>query len=418
MRNVAVCMSRLVFVVAIIAFVRGTVAAETLREVLRANTAPPSEESLPNLDKPITSYQTLDDAQNFLIAYYVNSGSGILDGPLIVSRFDKAVRSWQTKEISKGAIQDDTCLGSAVGAHSTGDRIYLELHINPSASCTLVLSQDLAVQKVLEGWFLGAFADGRVVYHDNEVHFASVHAAELSLFDPRTNHVEKIYPRKPFQSIRSAHIEKMLGFYAHNPDWCNQHNNPCDPEWFDNDISGDVATSDKTDSLAFVVRFDNTNYWIDADRAKLEAFRETRKYLREHPAAPPDALLLYFFSDLGRIGRLNLKQTVLASFVVNADLHDFLGAAFEAKEAAPERMENFTAKFGPRWGNDTLRKQFLQAIETPPEFTDVLYVYRNLSHPDALEYRELLLEDWKSRFGDAPLATVLDADTLRQIFDH
>lgn len=340
--------------------------AETLGEVLRIQNAPAAEQSLPNLDKVITSYQVLDDAKNFLIAYYVDNGQGTLDGPLIVSRFDKPARSWQTKELRGDEMRDDSCFGSAIGAQSVGDRIYLELHINPSASCTLVLSYDLAVQKVLSGWFLGAFPDGRVVYHNNEIHFAPVHAAELSIFNPKTSQEIKIYPRKPFQSIRAAHIQKMLGFYAHNPDWCNTHNSPCDPEWFDNDIQGGVSISDKTDSLAFVIQFDNTNYWTDAERTKLEAFRETRNHLKEHPDAAQDALLLYFFSDLGRIGRLNVKQSVLDMFVPTPELHDFLAAAFEAKEAAPERFQDFTAKFGPQWKNDPLRKQFLQGIETPP----------------------------------------------------
>jgi hypothetical protein len=422
MNRFSPCAARLVLVASFTALTCGALPAETLREVLRAQKAPGAGQSLPNLDKTITSYQVLDDAKNFLIAYYVNDGSGTLDGPLVVSRFDKPAQIWQTKELSSAVLRNDSCLGSATGAQSVGDRIYLELHINPSASCTLVLSRDLAVQKVLSGWFLAPFADGRVVYHGNEIHFAPVHAAELSLYDPRTNQESKIYPRKPFQSVRAAHIEKMLGFYAHNPDWCNTHNNPCDPEWFDNDIQGDVSVSDKTDSLAFVVQFDNTNYWTDKERARLEAFRETRNHLKEHPdAAPdsaPDALLLYFFSDLGRIGRLNMKQAVLDLFVSSPELHDFLAAAFEAKEAAPERFQDFTAKFGPRWGNEPLRKQFLQGIETPPEFTSVLYVYRNLAHPDAIEYRELSPSDWKARYGGAPPAKALEADTLQQIFEH
>jgi hypothetical protein len=414
--------ARLALAASITALASGALPAETLREVLRAQNAPATEKSLPNLDKTIASYQVLDDAKNFLIAYYVNDGGGTLDGPLIVSRFDKPARTWQTKELSRNVLRDDSCFGSAIGAQSVGDRIYLELHINPSASCTVVLSHDLAVQKVLGGWFLGAFADGRVIYHDNEIHFAPVHAAELSLFDPKTGQEFKIYPRKPFQGIRAAHIEKMLGFYAHNPDWCSTHNNPCNPEWFDNDLQGDVSINDKTDSLVFTVQFDNTNYWTDKERARLEAFRETRNHLKEHPdAAPasvPDALLLYFFSDLGRIGRLNMKQAVLDMFVPSPELHDFLAAAFAAKEAAPERFQDFTAKFGPQWGNEPLRKQFFQAIQTPPEFTNVLYVYRNLRRPEAIEYRELLLDDWKTRFGGGPPAKALDAEVLRQIFEH
>jgi hypothetical protein len=418
MRKPPACIARFVFLAVIAAFVHGTVSAETLSEVLRAQKAPGGEQSLPNLDKTITSYEVLDDAKNFLIAYYLNDGSSRFDGPLIVSRFDKPAHTWQTKELTGTLLQDDTCLGSVIGAQSAGGRIYLELHINPSASCTVVLSDDLSVQKVLSGWILGTFADGRVVYHDNEIHFAPVHAAELSVFDPKISQEFKIYPRKPFQGIRSAHIEKIRSFYEHNTDWCNAHNNPCDPEWFDSDIEGDIAINDKTDSLAFVVRFDSTSYWGDAERTKLEAFRETRKYLREHPGDSPDALLSYFFSDLGRIGRLNMKQALLALFLENRELHDFLADAFAAKEAAPENLQNFIAKFGPLWGKDSLRDQFLQAIETPQEFTNVLYVYRNLAHPDAIEYRELLLDEWKTRSGNALPIKALDANALQQIFQH
>jgi hypothetical protein len=59
-----------------------------------------------------------------------------------------------------------------------------------------------------------------------------------------------------------------------------------------------------------------------------------------------------------------------------------------------------------------VRKQFLQAIETPQPFTDVLYVYRKLAHPEAIEYRELLLDDWKAQYGSAIPAKALDADTF------
>jgi hypothetical protein len=411
------CLVRIACATALIALTPGMTAGQTLRDALRGQSVLAAENSLPNLDKAITSYQVLNDAKNFLIAYYVDTGSDALYAPLVISRFDKASHAWQTKEVSSGAIQDDTCLGSAIGAESVRDRIYVELHINPSASCMLVLSRDLAVEKVLSGWFLAAFDDGRIVYHGNEVHFGPVHAAELSIFDPRTNQERKIYPKKPFQEIRAAHIEGIRAFFDRDPDWCNVHNHSCDPEWFDNELEGKVAVSDKTDSLAFVVRFDNTNFWTDADRARLEAFRETRNYPKLHPGGPPDGVLPYFFADLGRMGRLRQKQAVLDLFPEGSELRDFVAAAFDAKEAA-SGFENFSAKFGFRWANEPLRKQFLRAIEVPPEFTEVLYVYRNLSHPDAVEYRELLLDDWKSRFADAPTAKALEADVLRQLFEH
>ena len=40
------------------------------------------------------------------------------------------------------------------------------------------------------------------------------------------------------------------------------------------------------------------------------------------------------------------------------------------------------------------------------------YVYRNLAHPEAIEYRELLLDDWKAQYWSATPAKALDADTF------
>jgi hypothetical protein len=219
-------------------------------------------------------------------------------------------------------------------------------------------------------------------------------------------------------SIRARHIEKLRVFYAQNRDWCNAHNNPCDPEWFDSDVKGEIAVSAATDSLAFIARLDNTNYWSDAQRTRLEAFREIRNYLRDHPAAAPDQLLTYFFSDLGRVGRLNMKKAVLNLFSADHELQDFLAEAFAARESAPESLHDFAARFGPQWETDSLRKKFLQATESEPEFTDVLYIYRNLAHPEVAEYRELLLADWNTRFGGGPPANALSAEFLRQIFDY
>jgi len=408
------------FAILVLAFLvpAGQAAPNTLREVLSAQKVPVADPSLPNLDKPITSYQVLNDKSNFLIAYYLDDGSGTIQGPLFISRFDRAAGQWQSGEISRATLEQEQCTGSAYAAWVTGDRIYITLHLNPSASCTLALSRNLAVQRVLNGWIIAAFEDGRVVYHNNEVHFAPVHEGELSIFNPRADQEFKIYPRKPFQSIRTTHIEKLRAFYSHNQDWCDAHNDPCDPESFNSDVISEVTTSDKTDSLAFVAQFENTSYWDETERTKLQAFRETGQHLREDPGASPDALLSYFFSDLGRIGRLKLKPAVIDLFSSDAELHEFVAAAFEAKESSPKDLQSFAQKFGPEWAKEPLRKKFLQAIETEPEFTFVLYVYRNLSHPDAIEYREMLVDDWKARFGDAPRTKALEADNLRQIFEH
>jgi hypothetical protein len=52
----------------------------------------------------------------------------------------------------------------------------------------------------------------------------------------------------------------------------------------------------------------------------------------------------------------------------------------------------------------------------PPEFTEVAYVYRNLTNRLGVEYREMLISDLRARFGSLPLPRYLEPDLLKRIF--
>ncbi len=382
--------------------------AETLRDVLREKNLAPGL-AMANLDKPITSYQVLDDSQTFLIAYYVDNGSGRLRPPLMVSLFDKAQHKWRSTDITPEKLADDTCLGSAIGAETSGGMFYLETHINPSAGCMIVLSPDLSVRKVLSGWFLAGFGDGRIIYHRNEIHFAAAHAAELAIYDARTGGDFQIYPHKPFQAVRQEHIRKFQAFLARNQDWCNAHNHSCDPEWFNNEITGKVTVSATNDSLAFTARLDNTDFWDEADRIRLEAFRETRGYLKKRLpiAAPPEGeLLRYLQSDLERIGRLEMRGKVLDLFPAADPLRKLLDDGFNGQAIAAG------------WANAEIRQRLEKAIAVPAEFTDVVYVYRNLRDERSVEYREILQADWDERLKGIPVNRAVESEILKQVFER
>jgi hypothetical protein len=142
---------------------------------------------------------------------------------------------------------------------SAGDFL-LSTHLSPSAECTLVLSADLAIRTVLYGWPLATLADGSIVYHRSQIHFAPVHAAEIAIYNRKTGRSYTIYPSKPYQAVRQAEIAKLTPFFDAHTDWCNQHNHPCDPELFDNALDGEVVVNNQTDALAFVI-----DYGSDAD---------------------------------------------------------------------------------------------------------------------------------------------------------
>jgi hypothetical protein len=149
-------------------------AGETLADAIRARGLTPSSQMLPNLDRHITSYAILQNADGFLIAYYVDDGSGALTEPLFVDRYDAVGHAWTSTKITRAdpKVADSWCLGSAVSIRASPHGYYLGTHLNPSAGCTIVLSRDLAVQAVLTGWMLAVLGDGTVVYQRSQVHFA------------------------------------------------------------------------------------------------------------------------------------------------------------------------------------------------------------------------------------------------------
>jgi hypothetical protein len=294
---------------------------ETLTHVLQRRGLTVSGQAIPNLDKPITGYEILDDEALFLIAYYVYDGSGLLREPLVVTRFDRLAQTWRSAEILRRDARAGPvdCFGSVTAIRPSVHGFYVGTHRNPSAGCTIVLTHDLAVQTTLYGWLLNVFGDGTVVYHNSQLHFAPTRYAEMSIYHPQRSSRVKIYPMKPYQRIRTEHINKVRTIYR-DDNWCRLRNHHCDPERFDNFLAGSVEINNTTGALAFVIKFDNTV-----------------------------------------------------------------------------------------WQRRT------KGVEAPEDFTEVAYIYRNISR-GPIEYKEILLSDLKARFGDIPLRKVLEPAILLQIF--
>ena len=231
--------------------------ADTLRSVIAQSDAPPDTRAVANLDREITSYTVLDNDKWFAISYYLQGSSNAIDGPLFVDRYDRALRQWRFASLSREqtrAGQSD-CLGSALDFAPAGDSFLLTTHINPSAECVLVLSTDLQVRTTLYGWPLATLADGSIVFQRSMIHFAPVHAAEIAVYNRKTGRGYTIYPSKPYPAERQAEIAKLSAFFDDHVDWCNLHNHPCDPEWFENALNGEVVADPRNDALAFVIDY-------------------------------------------------------------------------------------------------------------------------------------------------------------------
>ena len=137
----------------------GSLAAETLGDALRAANVPTRQFAAPELSGAITSYAISNDGP-FLIAYYIDDGSGALQAELHVIRYDRA-----TGDLRRGDVRASDalphgeiplgCFGSVPRIREYLDTIYVETHVGPSAACAIVLSSGLSFQTTLPGWLQG-----------------------------------------------------------------------------------------------------------------------------------------------------------------------------------------------------------------------------------------------------------------------
>ena len=235
---------------------------QTLVDVFKQNSIPFPPSAVPDLNAPITSYATLNDDQEFLIAYYFVAPQNELRFPLRLTRFDKQAGTWQHVSLTdlkvkgfQGTKEEGQadCIGSVLSVERNGEWYYLNLHWNPSAGCLLILKHDLAVSQTLTGSVAAFFKSGILVYDGNMVHFASVHPTTLLLYDPVTHKTQRLYPQKddPFRDAFSVRLERVI-----DQKQCAENNWSCKPDEFTTDISYPIEVNDETNSLAFRIAFE------------------------------------------------------------------------------------------------------------------------------------------------------------------
>ena len=297
--------------------------ARKLRDVLEKERIPADQGALPNLDKNITSAAAWNDAGEYVIAYYIYDTTNRLFPPMYIDRYDKSHGKWESAKIDEATAEakgvDTPCLGSVLSMHRVGEHLLVDTHINPSAGCTLIVDGSLQLKAGLYGWFLGALGKNSILYQRSQIHFAPVHATEIALYDLATGRDATVFPEKPDQAIRAQVSKKVREFRETHEDWCKAHNDPCDPDWIESGLVGEVAVNTATDAAAFVMSYQNEN------------------------------------------------------------------------------------------GDGEIRK--------PDGPKEVLYVYRHVSDPAKHEFREKLLEDAKREFQVKEVRQLLEAETLKKLFE-
>jgi len=406
-------------VFAVLALLAGPARAETLGGVLKAHGVTASPQ-LPELEEPLRVHQVLDDERDLLVVYGVGTGES---ARLHAARLERAAHRWTAARLDwrvapggRTALEAEWCRsGLAIGRFPGG--FLVGAHIDPSAECTIVLGPDLAVMGVLAGWPVATLSDGRLVYQKNQVHFASFHPVALALFDARRPTEVSLYPPRPVRAVRRAHVARMRAVYT--PAWCKAHNHPCDPERFDEHVVGRVVVDAGGDALAFVMAWDNTTGWSDAERwGRLEAFRELRDALArwDGHGDPPAGLFRGLAAGLTRVRNMNGEGHVAAALVDEPALRDLVGAALAAPRAAGQDDRAWLLALDPRWGEAATWRRLGRAVQVLDELTEVVYVYSGLRHPESMRYREMRRPEFEARFGPGAPGRALEPGVLREIF--
>jgi hypothetical protein len=261
-------------------------ANDTLRQALAPKHLPTDAAKLANFDKSITSWAELDDANQYLIAYYLDDGTNELNPPLFIDRYDRKRAEWKSVSFpdahTNSAQPDDNCYGSVLRVGTLGSRFFLDTHINPSAGCLLVFSPDLKLEAGLYGWLERMLGEDTLIYQRSQIHFAPVHPAEIALYDLRTKRDVTLFPRKPDSAIRRARTAQLAEFYKTNKQWCKENDDPCDPENFDSALQEEVATNEAEAAVAFLISYEQIQL-VAGDVQK--------------PSGPKDVLYVYHRVD-------------------------------------------------------------------------------------------------------------------------
>jgi hypothetical protein len=246
---------------------------ETLASVLTARNVAPTVLPEKDREQPITSFAVSSDDGPFLLAYYDDDGSGTLRPPLHVLRYDRQTKRLLRADLHGSPAQfhgfdevmsdipNETCLGSALQIYEKNGFIVIDTHINPSAGCILILTPDLKFSAALWGWTLGQI-DGNIIYELSMVHFASIHAARIAVYNARLKQRTLIYPapsdpaRKQFSNELKKHLPAR--------EFCIQQNLPCDPANFSTDIQH-VIVSNPDHSFAFEAQMTPEGFGTQAE---------------------------------------------------------------------------------------------------------------------------------------------------------
>ena len=223
--------------------------AQTLREILRANSIPEKSFTSSELDGNVNAAAAAKRDRVLVVYMRVDKNNMFTGDPQLV-QFSRDSGDVVRTEIKP----EDTnlCCGSPLGIDFFGEYVVLSFHFNPSASTMLVLDKNLKLVTTLYGIDVREVLPGQLVFIEDMIHFAPVHPERLELADLRSGKRVELYPPQG-DAMREAfaqeHARRMPAANV-----CAQMNDPCRPELYDEDI--EFADNDRGGNFAFTVHRD------------------------------------------------------------------------------------------------------------------------------------------------------------------
>lgn len=236
---------------------------ETLREVLEKNAIPLSSFDLAELDARVSSGAVSSNAGVVMLAYPTQSTGELIGPPMHVVSYERSLQKLVHRAITAAETSDE-CFGSALGISEQGGFILVETHVNPSASCTLVLDAELRVRHTLFAWVVARLGPHGILFEEDEIHFAPAHPMRLEVYALDTGRMQEVYP--PDGDPLRAQFSRDLKQHLPPESWCREENHNCDTSFFDEDRNGSVWSDAAGTKFAFVAYYGAAGFGEEADR--------------------------------------------------------------------------------------------------------------------------------------------------------
>lgn len=244
--------------------------AETLRDLLTKNHLPSAAFSLRELDQTVQGEVAIHGGRTYL-AYNEVKGE-LLVNPLHLVRFPQGDHPVLRRDMV--TKPEENCDGSVLGISFLHRLTVLAMHINPSATCLLILDGRFRIKRKFYGVEWDEVAPYRLAIIENNIHFAPVHPERLLIADLLHPGSTEVYPPKD-DALRRQFIGEHAK-YIPSEDVCAESNDPCSPDAFDEDIV--KLTTEGKGRFAFLANL-NAIHASGKDEAPESVLSQTNLYI-------------------------------------------------------------------------------------------------------------------------------------------